>query len=138
MKKIKKLNEIIALNIHGDKMSFQDEIQRVATEGTLGVVWLIGDDGKIYYTYGEWAVDPLVAFNAWKAQNPAVNLGGIKFTVIAISPERLISKNMGGQGYVIVAKCTNWPGAIVAWAPATVQMDYAYAAAARLAAKVQG
>ncbi|MHA1401413.1 MAG: hypothetical protein ACTSQE_13775 [Candidatus Heimdallarchaeaceae archaeon] len=63
-------------------MSFQDEVTRITSEGTLGVIWLIGDDNKIYYTYGEWAVDPLGAFNAWKSQNPSVNIGGIKFTVI--------------------------------------------------------
>ncbi len=119
-------------------MSFQDEVTQLAAEGTLGVVWLIGDDNKIYFTYGEWAVDPVVAFQAWKAQKPTLNLGGIKFTVISVSPERLISKNIGGQGHVIVAKCPHWAGAVVAWAPQNVQMDYAYAATARLAGKVTG
>ena len=71
-------------------MSFQDDVQVLAGEGTVGVVWLIGDDLKCYYQYGDWAVDPTIPFNAWKNQTPSIDFGGgLKFTVIAITPENL-------------------------------------------------
>jgi len=119
-------------------MSFQDDVGILAQEGTVGVVWLVGDDLKIYYNYGEWQVDPLIPYNAWKNQTTPVDFGGgMKFTVITMSPERLISTNIGGQGHLIVARCPKWAGCVIIWSPATVQKDYAYASAARLAAKVQ-
>ncbi len=118
-------------------MSFQDDVQAIAAEGTLGVVWLIGDDLKCYYQYGDWAVDPTIPFNSWKNQEPAVDFGGgLKFTVITMTPERLISTNMGGQGHLIVSRCPKWAGCVITWSPANIPKDYAYASAARLAAKV--
>lgn len=118
-------------------MSFQDDVQILAAEGTVGVVWLIGDDLKCYYQYGDWAVDPTIPFNAWKNQSPSVDFGGgLKFTIIAMTPERLISSNLGGQGHLIVARCPKWAGCVITWSPAAVRKDLAYASAARLAAKV--
>ena len=118
-------------------MSFQDEVQTLAAEGTLGVVWLIGDDLKCYYQYGDWAVDPLIPFNAWKNQTPSIDFGGgLKFTVLAITPERIVSSNLGGQGHLFVARCPNWAGCVISWAPKDVRKDTAYASTARLAAKV--
>jgi len=118
-------------------MSFQDDVAVAAQEGTVGVVWLIGDDLKCYYQYGDWAVDPTIPFDSWKNQKPSVDFGGgLKFTVITMSPERLISTNMGGQGHLIVARCPKWAGCVISWCPATVQKDIAYATTARLAAKV--
>lgn len=120
-------------------MSFQDDVAILSQEGTIGVCWLVGDDQKIYYNYGDWAVDPLIPFNAWKSQNPtAIDFGGdLRFTVITITPDRIISTNIGGQGHIMVAKCPKWAGCVITWSPATVQKEYAYASAARLAAKVQ-
>ncbi len=118
-------------------LSFQDEVAKIASEGTIGVVWLMGDDLKVYYTYGDWQVDPTIPFNAWKNQIPDINFGGdLKFTVITMSPDRLISTNLGGQGHLIVARCPKWAGCVIAWSPANVQKEYAYASTARLAAKV--
>ena len=95
-------------------MSFQDDVQKLAAEGTVGVVWLVGDDLKTYYTYGDWAVDPLVPYNAWKNQVPNIDFGGgLKFTVIAITPERIISSNLGGQGHLLVARCPKWAGCVI-------------------------
>jgi len=119
-------------------MSFQDDVAIFVQEGTLGVVWLVGDDLKVYYNYGEWQVDPTIPFNSWKNQTPSVDFGGgLKFTVITMTPERLISTNMGGQGHLIVARCPKWAGCVITWSPDNIQKDYAYASAARLAAKVQ-
>lgn len=117
-------------------MSFQDEVGRLMGEGTLGVVWLVGDDLKVYFQQGDWAVDPLIPFHAFKNQQPNIDFGGMKFTVITMTPDRIVSSNLGGQGHILVAKCPKWNGAVVAWAPATVEKNYAYASAARLAAKV--
>ncbi|MHA1221832.1 MAG: hypothetical protein ACTSSG_00225 [Candidatus Heimdallarchaeaceae archaeon] len=118
-------------------MSFEEEVNTLVAEGTIGVVWLVGDDLKIYYNYGDWAVDPTIPFNAWKNQNPNVDFGGgLKFTVITLTPERLISTNLAGQGHLIVARCPKWAGCVVVWSPANVEKNYAYASAARLAAKV--
>ncbi len=121
-------------------MSFQDDVAVLAQEGTIGVCWLVGDDLKIYYNYGEWAVDPLIPFNAFKSQNSnaPIDFGGdLRFTVIAMSPDRVISSNLGGQGHIMVAKCPKWAGCVITWSPANVEKNYAYASAARLAAKVQ-
>ncbi len=119
-------------------MSFQDEVAVLAQEGTLGVVWLVGDDLKVYYNYGEWQVDPTIPFNSWKNQTPSVDFGGgLKFTVITVTPERLISTNISGQGHLIVARCPKWAGCVISWSPSNVPKDYAYASTARLAAKVQ-
>ena len=119
-------------------MSFQDDVAILAQEGTIGVCWLVGDDQKIYYNYGDWAVDPLIPFNALKTQNPSIDFGGdLRFSVITIDNDRIISTNMGGQGHLIVARCPKWAGCVITWSPADVQKDYAYASAARLAAKVQ-
>ncbi len=120
-------------------MSFQDDVAILAQEGTIGVCGLVGDDQKIYYNAGDWAVDPLIPFNAWKSQNPAgIDFGGdLRFTVITISPDRIISTNISGQGHIMVAKCPKWAGCVITWSPATVEKNYAYASAARLAAKVQ-
>lgn len=119
-------------------MSFQDDVAVMAQEGTFGVVWLVGDDLKVYYNYGEWQVDPTIPFNAWKNQTGTVDFGGgLKFSVITMTPERLVSSNLGGQGHIMVARCPKWAGCVITWSPAEVQKEYAYASAARLAAKVQ-
>lgn len=121
-------------------MSFQDEVAILAQEGTVGVCWLVGDDHKVYYNYGEWAVDPLIPFNKFKSQDASTPIdfgGGLRFTIIAMTPESVISQNLGGQGYIMVAKCRNWAGAVITWSPANVEQRYAFASAARLAAKVQ-
>ena len=119
-------------------MSFQDDVAILAQEGTVGVVWLFGDDLKVYYNYGEWQVDPTIPFNAWKNQTSPVDFGGdLKFTVITMTPERLVSTNLGGQGHLIVARCPKWAGCVIVWCPAEIQKEYAYASTARLAAKVQ-
>ena len=121
-------------------MSFQDDVAVLAQEGTIGVCWLVGDDQKIYYTYGDWAVDPLVPFNAFLSQDAtrAIDFGGgLRFTIIAMTPTSVISQNLGGQGYIMVAKCPKWAGSVITWHPADVDQRYAYASAARLAAKVQ-
>ncbi|MCE7742590.1 MAG: hypothetical protein GOP50_09040 [Candidatus Heimdallarchaeota archaeon] len=118
-------------------MSFQDDVQALAAEGTVGVVWLMGDDLKCYYQYGDWAVDPTIPFNAFKNQVASIDFGGdLRFTVIAMTPERLVSSNLGGQGHIIVAKCPSWAGCVIAWCPSSISKDYAYASTARLAAKV--
>ncbi|NPD87587.1 MAG: hypothetical protein HGN29_02620 [Asgard group archaeon] len=121
-------------------MSFQDDVAILVQEGTIGVCWLVGDDQKIYYTYGDWAVDPLIPFNSFKSQDPIVGIdfgGGLRFTTIAMTPDRLITSNLGGQGHIMVAKCPKWAGCVITWSPADVEHRYAYASAARLAAKVQ-
>ncbi|MHA1552711.1 MAG: hypothetical protein ACTSQC_12285, partial [Candidatus Heimdallarchaeaceae archaeon] len=64
--------------------------------------------------------------------------GGLKFTVITMTPERLISTNLGGQGHILVARCPKWNGCVVVWSPKDIEKNYAYASAARLASKVGG
>ncbi len=118
-------------------MSFEEILTGLAQEGTLGVCWLIGNDQQIHYTYGEWDVNPVLAFQAWKNQSGSIMLGGIKYTVLDMNQERLIASNLGGDnGHILVAKCHKWDGVVVAWAPQQVPKDYAYASTARLAAKV--
>ncbi|MHA1199504.1 MAG: hypothetical protein ACTSQF_09285 [Candidatus Heimdallarchaeaceae archaeon] len=118
-------------------MSFQDDVQVLANEGTVGVVWLMGDDLKCYYQYGDWAVDPTIPYHAFKNQTAQIDFGGdLRFTVIAMTPERMVSSNLGGQGHLIVVKCPSWAGVVITWSPASVDKNYAFASAARLAAKV--
>ncbi|MCK4972884.1 MAG: hypothetical protein KAS52_06155 [Candidatus Heimdallarchaeota archaeon] len=120
-------------------MSFEEEVAKLGQEGTIGVAWLVGDDLKVYFNFGEWNVDPLIPFNAWKNQNHSIDFGGgLKFTVITMTPERLISTNLGGQGHICIARCPKWNGCVVVWSPKDVEKNYAYASTARLAAKVGG
>ncbi len=117
-------------------MSFEEILGNLVQEGVISVVWLVGDDNQIHYTYGEWAVDPTLAFHAWKNQSGSYELGGIKFTSIVMDSERLISTNIAGNGHVLVAKCPKWPGAVVTYSPPAVQKELAYASTARLASKI--
>lgn len=118
-------------------MSFQEEVAKLAQEGSIGVVWLIGDDEKIYYTYGEWGVDPLIPFKALKNQTRDVDFGGMRFAVITVAPDRLISTSTTGHGHVMVAKCPKWAGAVVSWTPKEILNTVAFANTARLAGKVR-
>ncbi|MHA2090468.1 MAG: hypothetical protein ACW98K_06375 [Candidatus Kariarchaeaceae archaeon] len=109
-------------------MSFNERVQEAVNNGDIGVGFLIDDNGQQFWSVGTWeGFDPMFVLNEWRksAMSPII-IGNIKFTVIGKTPTRLVSTNVGGQGHLIGAKCSNWPGYMICWAPKSIPPDVAY------------
>ncbi|MDH5647669.1 MAG: hypothetical protein OEZ01_16780 [Candidatus Heimdallarchaeota archaeon] len=116
-------------------MSFNDEVQAAVSNGDIGVGFLIDDNGNQYWNVGEWeGFNPHQVLMEWKkAGMSAITVGNLKFTVIGKTDVRLVSTNVGGQGHLIGAKCTNWAGYLICWCPAALPPDASYSVVQKLA-----
>ncbi|MHA2503609.1 MAG: hypothetical protein ACXAE3_12150 [Candidatus Kariarchaeaceae archaeon] len=119
-------------------MSFNDLAAEATASGDIGVGFLLDGQGNIYWEYGRenWAaLDPSHVLQEWQNTVMApIVVDNLKFTVIGKTPARLVSTNVGGQGHLIGAACTNWPGGfVVAWCPASITPDVAYSVCQKLA-----
>ncbi len=116
-------------------MSFNEKVAEAINSGDIGVGFLIDEQGQQFWSEGTWeGFDPMAVLTEWrKSSMSPIIIGNIKFTVIGKTPERLISTNIGGQGHLIGAKCANWPGYLICWAPKTVPPDTAYSISQQIA-----
>lgn len=116
-------------------MSFNEKSAEAVANGDIGVGFLLNDEGQIFWQVGTWeGFDPQAVLTDWKksAMVPIV-AGGLKFTIIGKTPERLVSTNIGGQGHLVGAKCQYYPGYLIAWCPATLGPNVAFQLVAQLA-----
>ena len=119
-------------------MSFNEYAQELTASGDIGVGYLLDGQGNIYWEHGKenWAaLDPNYVLQEWQksAMSPII-VDNLKFTVIGKTSNRLVSTNVGGQGHLIGAACSNWEGGfLVAWCPATIAPDVAYTVCQKLA-----
>lgn len=119
-------------------MSFNDYAQEATSAGDIGVGYLIDGQGNRYWEYGKenWAaLDPMAVLQEWqKGGMTPIVIDNLKFTVIGKTETRLVSTNVGGQGHIIGAACSNWQGGyMVAWCPNTIPPDVAYSVVQKLA-----
>jgi len=119
-------------------MSFNDYAQEATAAGDIGVGYLIDGQGNVYWEYGKenWAaLDPHYVLQEWqKSGRTPIVVDNLKFTVIGKEQNRLVATNVGGQGHLIVAACSNWQGGyVVAWCPKTIPPDAAYSVCQKLA-----
>ena len=119
-------------------MSFLETSQRIIAEGTIHVAFLIDESGAPHWNHGEWPdLNPMDVVKAWKTQSSAVWVGELKFSVIDRDEERLVGRSIRGDGTIILAKCLNWAGYLIAWAPHEIDAKLAHAEASKMANSVQ-
>jgi hypothetical protein len=121
-------------------MSFSDLANELVADGSLGVGYLVDDAGTVFWSVGDWDINPADAVSQWKRGGhsmTSMSIGGIKFTIIGNTDDRLVSTNIGGQGHFLIAKCPFWPGHVVAWAPPNFGPDITFQQIAKLAATVK-
>lgn len=120
-------------------MSFNDQAAEAVQNGDIGVGFLLDDSGQQFWSVGTWdGFDPIAVLNDWKqsAMTPII-AGGLKFTIIGKTPERLVTTNVQGNGHLIGAKCSHWNGYLIAWCPKTVTPNVAYSVVQKLADAVR-
>ncbi len=120
-------------------MSFNDLAAEAVANGDIGVGFLISDACEVFWQVGTWeGFNVCEVLAEWKksAMTP-ITVGGLKFTIIGKTPERLVSTNIGGQGHLVAAKCSFYPGYLICWCPATVGPNIAYAVIQKLADMVK-
>lgn len=115
-----------------------DEAQQLQQEGVLGVGWLVGDDGSIYWSTQNWEVDPRDAVKAWKGGARSFTLGGVKFTIIQETEIRCIATNLQKQGHFFITRCPHYPAHLAVFSHAQNARDVAFAQIAKLAGTVRG
>ena len=116
-------------------MSFNEKPAEAVANGDIGVGFLIDENGQTFWEVGTWeGFDPVGVLASWKqsAMTPIV-AGGLKFTIIGKTADRLISTNVGGKGHLIGAKCSFWPGYLICWTPSTTGPNVAYSIIQQLA-----
>ncbi len=121
-------------------MSFSDLANELVADGSLGVGYLIDEAGTVFWSVGDWDINPSDAVNQWKRGGQSmtsISIGGIKFLVVGNTADHLVSTNIGGQGHFIIVKCPTYSGHVVAWAPPNFTTDITFQQIAKLAATVK-
>lgn len=119
-------------------MSFLEQAQQLMQEGVLGVGFLVGEDGSIYWSTQNWDINPNEPIQMWQQGVSPMVVGGIKFSVLQRTDERMVATSLQGQGHLFIIKCPNYPAYMVAYSAASNQRDVAFSQIARVAGAVTG
>ncbi|MHA1380316.1 MAG: hypothetical protein ACTSRG_18275 [Candidatus Helarchaeota archaeon] len=89
-------------------MSYDELINNIMTENPSITAIAIESNGSIIYQTANWdlSADISTVVRIWSGGQGggALNIQGIKYICLDISPERLIATNVQGQGHIVGAK----------------------------------
>ena len=72
----------------------------------LAVTIIRPTSNEIVYQTNNWDITADIAniMSAWSSNQPSINITGVKYSSISITPDRLIATNIGGQGHICISK----------------------------------
>jgi hypothetical protein len=75
-------------------------------EKVSAITILASSNHAIIYQTNNWDLTPDIGkiLNTWTNQGGAIEVQGIRYSMLQCTPERLICRNVGGQGAIIASK----------------------------------
>lgn len=92
-------------------MSFNEWLNWILNSGSGIIAIAIYDmKGTCVFATDNWqsaAAEGQNILNAWKSRARSVMIGGVKFSILQATNERLIATNVGGYGHIVATKIDN-------------------------------
>ena len=75
-------------------------------ENVSAITILASSNNTIIYQTNNWDLSPDLGYimNTWTSQGGSIEVQGIRYSTLQCTPERLVCRNVRGQGSIVAAK----------------------------------